>query len=928
MKDRFQWFQWFVILLLCTNISNATHIRGGEITVERLTCQGLTFRITLTAWVDLGSTVEFGGGELNFNDGSASIVPRVDMILVEARVVGNGFGIVRFQIEHTFPSNGEYAISYLEHNRNGNIINMDNSQETPFYIETWILLDDFQCCNDTPVLLIPPIDDACTGVAFYHNPGAWDADGDSLSYEITIPRKGQETEVDNYRFPNEFGGNTEAGESPPLFGINPETGNVLWDAPGMVGEYNIAFIIKEWRTINNQVVLLSSVIRDMQIIVSECNNDLPKLTIPENKCVEAGTFIKESITATDTNGDNIRIEAFGGPLETSVSPAIFNFIPQEDKSLPANGEFEWQTDCFHVSRQPYQVNFKVSEVGENIPNLVKFDSWNINVLPPAPKGLDVTIKPGRVIQLDWEPYFCPNAEVIQVWRRVDSYDFSTDCVTGIPDFAGYELIAEVGPETTTFNDDNDGNFLDFGALNCYRLIAIFPCGGGESIASAEVCGLIQAEAPVITNVTVDETNQVEGKVTIKWRRPFEINVGSFPPPYFYDLYRADSINGVNFKIIAADLTEIDTVYSDIAINTMDLGYTYYVSLKDANKIPLINSSEASSIKSNTTPLANEIEIRWNANVPWSNNTQRFPMHYIFRDHITADVKEIVLIDSINVNQDGFLYTDTGQSNGEDLIENSIYCYYITTQGAYGNPRIQEPLVNNSQIICGQIEDNSPPCIPILSLEVTDCDQFISSNVGCSFNNYQNRLSWTIPDENECIIEDFEKYDIYFSTNGRDPFNLIASLNAREYIHSNLDSFAGCYYVIAVDKIGNESEPSSTLCNDNCPNYLLPNVFTPNNDGYNDVFNALNIEDNPDLDPTQCPLFVKRVLFTVYNRYGKEVFIYNSGGENGILIGWDGTTINHNELSSGLYFYSAEVLYDVIDLEKQKDILKGWIQILK
>jgi gliding motility-associated-like protein len=378
----------------------------------------------------------------------------------------------------------------------------------------------------------------------------------------------------------------------------------------------------------------------------------------------------------------------------------------------------------------------------------------------------------------------------------------------------------------------------------------------------------------------------------------------------------------------ADLTEIDTMYSDNSINTVDLGYTYYVSLKDANKIDLINSSRASSVELSTTPLTGEIKLNWNANVPWSNNTQGFPMHYIFRDHMTADPKEIILIDSVNVNQEGFKYSDTGQSNGEDLNENSIYCYYITTQGSYGNPKIQEPLLNNSQIICGQIEDNSPPCTPILSIEVTDCNQFISSNIGCSFDNYQNRLSWAFPDTNECIMEDFDTYNIYFSVNGRDPFQLIASLDAQEYTHSNLDSFAGCYYITAVDKNGNVSEQSSTLCNDNCPNYVLPNVFTPNDDGHNDVFNALNSSDNPDLDPEQCPLFVKEVLFMVYNRYGREIFVYNSGGENDILIGWDGTTTNNKELSSGVYYYSAEVLYDVINPEKQKKIFKGWVQILK
>ncbi len=917
------WVKWFIILLFCANFSYATHIRGGEITVERLDCKGLTYRITLTGWVDL-SNIVFGGGQLDFGDGSITINPRVDMVLVEESNIGNGFGIVRFQIEHTFPSNNDYTISYLEHNRNAGIVNMDNSVETTFYIETWILVDDFQCCNDTPILLIPPLDNACSGVAFFHNPGAWDADGDSLSYEITIPKQDQNNEVNNYRFPNEFGEGTETGESPPLFGIHPETGDVTWDAPDIVGEYSIAFVVKEWRTINNQTVLLSTVARDMQIIVQSCYNNRPVIDGTETTCVEAGTMIQKTVLANDPDGDNIQMEAFGGPVEMG---ATFNQVYEGDSSR-VKGIFEWQPDCFQISQHAVQVNFKASELA-NDPNLASFSPWQLKVMPPAPKGLITTILPGRTIRLDWESYFCANAESIQIWRRIDSYQFSQECTTGIPDYAGYEIIEEVPATQNSFIDDNTGRFLDFGASYCYRLLAVYPeCEGGESLASDEVCGIIQAEAPVITNVTVEKTGTTNGIIKVVWRRPFEINEGSFPPPYFYDLYRVDSIDGTNFSMIVADLTEIDTMYSDNSINTVDLGYTYYVSLKDANKIALINSSTASSVKLSTTPLAGEIKLNWNANVPWSNNTQRFPMHYIFRDHVISNTKEIILIDSVNVNHEGFQYSDTGQSNGEDLNENSIYCYYITTQGSYGNPKIREPLLNNSQIVCGQIEDHSPPCTPILSLEVTDCDQFISSNVGCRFDNYQNRLSWTFPDNNKCIIEDFNEYKIYFSVNGRDPFQLIASLRAQEYIHSNLDSFAGCYYITAVDRNGNESEQSSTLCNDNCPNYVLPNVFTPNHDGHNDIFNALNSSDNPDIDPSQCPLFVKDVLFKVYNRYGREIYVYNSGGENGILIGWDGLTTNHKDLPSGVYYYSAEVLYDVIDPEKQKEVLKGWVQILK
>ena len=71
-------------------------------------------------------------------------------------------------------------VSYFEQNRNDGILNMDNSIDTPFFIETEILIDPFFGLNNTPVLLIPPIDNGAVGIKYIHNPGAFDTDGDSL----------------------------------------------------------------------------------------------------------------------------------------------------------------------------------------------------------------------------------------------------------------------------------------------------------------------------------------------------------------------------------------------------------------------------------------------------------------------------------------------------------------------------------------------------------------------------------------------------------------------------------------------------------------------------------------------------------------------------------------------------------------------------
>jgi len=182
-----------VLTLVAHTHVKATHLRAGEITLERVSCTGLTFKITINIYTDTGSPIKFGDGILDFGDGSKITTPSIDNTLRPD--LGPEVGFVRFTIEHTFGGPGRYVISYLEANRNAGVLNMTNSVDTRFFIETSITIDPFLGCSNTPVLLVPPVDKGCTGVAFFHNPGAFDPDGDSISFELTIPKREKETNV-------------------------------------------------------------------------------------------------------------------------------------------------------------------------------------------------------------------------------------------------------------------------------------------------------------------------------------------------------------------------------------------------------------------------------------------------------------------------------------------------------------------------------------------------------------------------------------------------------------------------------------------------------------------------------------------------------------------------------------------------------------
>lgn len=942
--------------------AQATHLRAGQIVATRVSCSGLTFRITITVYTNTGSPVQFGGemDVLDFGDGSdpdndgrpGMLVPETANTIDPA--LGPGVGFASFTIEHTYSSAGRYVISYIEPNRNGGVLNMDNSISTTFYLETQINIDPFFGCNNTPQLLIPPIDRGCTGVAFFHNPGAFDSDGDSLSYEMVIPFREKNTTVANYRPPNHpsfytnFNTGNEAGLGPPTFSINPVDGTIIWDAPGKAGEYNIAFIIVEWRKINGTWFRLGFVRRDMQIIVEACNNKRPDLIVPKDICIVAGTTINATIFGTDPENHNVKIEAFSEifNLPINESPATYSPVPGptdfQPSNPPAELQFAWNTKCLHVKELPYQVVFKITDNPPMGPKLVTFKTWRIRVVAPAPIWTSATVNfSNRSADLIWEDYTCNQvASKIQIWRRVDNVNFTPDsCQTGMPSSLGYTMINEVPATQTQFT--NTG--LAPGARYCYRLVAVFPLpGGGESYVSQEICiPPILADAPVITHVTIDKTSPSLGEVRVSWRSPFEADSTQFPKEsygYDYRVERADRFMGTNYVPVHTGSLPGDTTILDTGLDTENKIYNYRI-IAISQGLPFDTSASASTVRLELKPSSQRMELAWNAAVPWSNQVQDFPEHLVFRGPEGSTESGLTLIATVNVFTNGLIYVDEGPP---PLDDNTVYCYRVLTRGSYGNPKITEPQENFSQIICAQPKDDKPPCKPDLQVEIVSCEEFVEQAV-CNFNTFSNTLFWNHPADAECRA-DTRSYNIYFSNSVNGEFSLLAT-NVRDtfYVDNNLLSFARCYRISAVDRSGNESDLSDMVCNDNCPYYELPNIFTPNGDGFNDLFSAFNVRDYencgigeegcqvPDYLKGRCARFVLSVNFRVYNRWGNEVFTYSgriNDDTSNIFIDWDGRDDKGRTLSSAIYYYVADVTFDLVDPKQRVKTIKGWVHLVR
>ena len=114
--------------------------------------------------------------------------------------------------------------------------------------------------------------------------------------------------------------------------------------------------------------------------------------------------------------------------------------------------------------------------------------------------------------------------------------------------------------------------------------------------------------------------------------------------------------------------------------------------------------------------------------------------------------------------------------------------------------------------------------------------------------------------------------------------------------------------------------------------MLPNVFTPGaEDGANDTFSAnfdAEVVAAPEDVTIRCPRFVEQVSFEVYNRWGEQLYVSSTNNGGSLHIEWNGLDKKGRELSSGVYYYTAAVRFNVADPNKQVKEYRGWIKLIR
>ena len=634
--------------------AKATHQRAAEITYTWLGGNAYEFTLTCYTYTPSPAGLQRDSLLVQWGDGLEEYIPRVVL-----QNLGEDYTLNVYKQIHNYSSSGTYTISMEDANRNFGVINVPNSVMVPMHIETELVINPFLGYNNSVQLLNAPVDKGCVGKLYLHNPSAYDPDGDSLSYRL-VTCKGQDgIEIPGYTLP----------QASHAFVIDSVTGELRWDAPLMQGEYNVAIMVEEWR----HGVKIGSVVRDMQILISACDNDLPQIQCDDQYCLVAGEQLDFVISASDPNGDNVTLTVSGAPLELAISPAMVN--PETAFDMHPEMEFIWNTTNAHVRNTPYQLVVHAKDDDTPV-SLTNVKTISINVMAPKVQGFAADLH-GHDVTLSWLAYPCPNATSLLVYRKAGCDGYEPDvCETGIRN--GYQLIATLNNVSATSYTDHD---LAQGVSYEYRILAQFP-DGALSIVSDAACVELKNDSPLMTHVTNDSIDLVSGQVRTCWAKPKEIDA-QYVAPFSYSLTRIlDGETSVVYE--GADTTFLDA--------TVDLAEAvtliYKVEMRDARQQLMGESATASAVMLSANGSNDAANLSWTEAVPWIvDSTQVFKEE---NDHF-------VRIASVT----GMTYTDSDVESGE------TYRYYVRTFGHYTMEGIMRPLVNYSAIKTVRIGHEEP-----------------------------------------------------------------------------------------------------------------------------------------------------------------------------------------------------------------------------
>ncbi|MFN8352359.1 MAG: gliding motility-associated C-terminal domain-containing protein [Flavobacteriales bacterium] len=345
-------------LLLWQGEARATHAMGGELTYA---CLGNNqYKVTLKFYRDcngvaaptncnngLEFNVRSANCNANFNQcftlENVQVITPICPTELDRCLNANGtYGVEQYTFSRIINlsqwancgTGNDWVISWALCCRNNAITSLQNPGNQSLYLNT-NLNTTVNPCNNSPVFTTLPTPYYCVGQPISYNPGATDADGDSLAYSIIQPRTTNNQPINfaaNYSLaqPIRNGGGAGAVQLDPITGT-------LTCIPSIQQVAVVTYRVREFRN----GVEIGAVTRDVQFVVRACTgNTAPTAsgingTGSFNLTVCAGTPVSFTINSSDPNNGQTTTLVWnngipGATFTTSGSPfqsATFSWTP-------------------------------------------------------------------------------------------------------------------------------------------------------------------------------------------------------------------------------------------------------------------------------------------------------------------------------------------------------------------------------------------------------------------------------------------------------------------------------------------------------------------------------------------------------------------------------------------------------------------------
>lgn len=382
-------------LLLWQGEAHATHAMGGELSY---TCLGNNrYLVTLNFYRDcngVAAPTNCNNG-LRFNVASSACGANFTQCFNSAPVVQVITPICPSEVDRCVSASGTYGVERYTYTkivdlsayaacggtdwnfswslccRNNAITSLNNPGNRELYLDA-LLNNTTGLCNSSPTFTNSPTAFYCLGEPISYNPGAVDADGDSLVYALIGARTANGANIPyNANYSAQQPIRNSGGANAVV--LDPQTGTMTV-TPSVLQVAVVTYQVKEYRN----GVLVGTVTRDVQFVIRACTgNASPTVTGINGTAVYsmqvcAGTPVSFTVNSNDANAGQTVTMTWnsgipGATFTTSGSP------------FPS-GTFTWTPTVANIGNNTFTVHVE----DDGCPLKASNDyGFSIQVTPPA-----------------------------------------------------------------------------------------------------------------------------------------------------------------------------------------------------------------------------------------------------------------------------------------------------------------------------------------------------------------------------------------------------------------------------------------------------------------------------------------------------------------------------------------------------------------